>query len=519
MCAEKIYDIYIEFSVMELWKKLLLIAIIVVVVVAYFLWPRPTPKPSLIVLQIDVEGRGSVGYNGKLKDYKPFNVTLVAKPEEHWHFKYWILNESEKIESREIYLQVRANSTLKAVFEEMPNYRLTVLLKGNGTCSVGNSTWYLGEKLNIICVAADGWKLSNATLDGKPAEIPLEVIMDKDHRLEVFFEKIVKKEVKGKYILRIISNADNAIAIVNHTSHPLPYTLALNETALVTVEGLWKLPYNSTHAWWLGWYNITGVTENETINEILPYHKFNKTVLILNGNYTLELHYVRGLKNLPYVLKVWTKRELCPDLPKIFPKYGEKIWGCDVSIEKGYVRFYNFHKYSTWRSRFNVLLEFDEGVNNVTIMVWDNWSTVVRSDVYGDVVIPMRLEGQLFLELCGYDFMAYSGERYVFSAWLKPYSGVYVTTDEHGREIVRNLTYVPVVVGLPRILECSGIPDIPYPEYGEICSCPSLKGRLGTPWNVTILPNTGHYAVYLAISFPVVDPSYEVYVRVLGVEP
>ncbi|RLE63052.1 MAG: hypothetical protein DRJ38_08470 [Thermoprotei archaeon] len=520
MCAEKIYDIYLEFSVMELWKKLLLVAVIVAAVIAaYLFWPRPQSKPELIVLTLHIEGKGSIDYNGKLRDYKPFNITLTAKPEEYWLFRYWILNGTEVIEDEELYLEVRANSTLKAVFEELPKYKLTVFLRGNGTCTLGNSTWYTRTKIEINCTPAQGWILANATLDGKSVELPVELIMDKAHSLEVFFEKIVKKEVRGKYTLRIVSNADNAIAIVNHTSYPLPYTIAVNETTLITVEGLWKLPYNGTHAWWLGWYNLTGATENETISEIFPYYKFNKTILVLNGNYTIELHYVRGLKNLPYVLKAWTLRELSPDLTKIFPKFGEKIWDCDVSIEEGYIRFYNFHKYSGWRSRFYILLEFDDGVNNATIMVWDNWPFVVKSDVYGDVVIPMRLEGQLFLELCGYDFMAYSGEKYVFSAWLEPYSGVYVTTDEHGREIVRNLTYVPVVVGLPRILECSGIPDIPYPEHGEICSCPSLKGRLGTPWNVTILPNTGHYAVYLAISFPVVDPSYEVYVRVLGVEP
>ena len=58
-----------------------------------------------------------------------------------------------------------------------------------------------------------------------------------------------------------------------------------------------------------------------------------------------------------------------------------------------------------------------------------------------------------------------------------------------------------------------------YPGVGDICSCPSLKGRLGTPYNVTVLPDTGHYAIYIRIVYPVKDPSYEVYIRVVGVEP
>jgi len=73
--SEKLYDVYVELKVMEFWKKLLLTILIAAVVAAYFLWPRPTPKPSLIVLQIDVEGRGSVGYNGKLKDLEPFGMS------------------------------------------------------------------------------------------------------------------------------------------------------------------------------------------------------------------------------------------------------------------------------------------------------------------------------------------------------------------------------------------------------------------------------------------------------------
>jgi len=34
-----------------------------------------------------------------------------------------------------------------------------------------------------------------------------------------------------------------------------------------------------------------------------------------------------------------------------------------------------------------------------------------------------------------------------------------------------------------------------------------------------MLPNTGHFAVNLSWSMPVVDPGYEVYVMVIGVEP
>jgi len=46
-----------------------------------------------------------------------------------------------KIENEELYLEVKANTTVLAVFQELPKHKLTVLVKGNGTCTLSNSTW------------------------------------------------------------------------------------------------------------------------------------------------------------------------------------------------------------------------------------------------------------------------------------------------------------------------------------------------------------------------------------------
>jgi len=224
---------------MEIWKKLLIVAIVVAFVAAYFLLPRPQPEPELIVLQVNVEGKGSIDYNGKLKDTQPFNVTLIARPSEHWQFKHWVLNGTKVVEDSKIYLVVRANSTLKAVFEEELKFKITVILKGNGTCIVGNSTWYKGEKLNIGCTPAEGWILANTTLNGEKVELPAEVIMNRDHRLEVFFKKVVEQEVKGKYTLRVVSNAENALAVVGGDEVSLPHVIGSNKTRHVKVEGVW----------------------------------------------------------------------------------------------------------------------------------------------------------------------------------------------------------------------------------------------------------------------------------------
>ena len=480
--AEKIYDIYIEIFYMDWWKKLLMVAVIAVLIVAYFLWPKPQPKPELIILSLDVEGRGSVDCSGKLRDTKPFNVTLVAKPEVHWLFKYWILNSSKVIERERIYLEVRGNSTLKAVFEEKPKYRLLVQLRGNGSCTLTNSTWYQGEKLNISCVAAKGWKLSNITLDDEPVKLPYELIMDRDHTLEVFFEKVVEEEVRGRYVLRIVSNVRNAYAVVNGEKVELPYTIALNESKTVTLEGNWSLPYNSTHSWWLGWYNLMGVNEKgETIETIIPYHAMDCIEVLLDGNYTLEIHYVHGLKQLPYVLN-WYKRTYEEEGVKMILWYMNKVEYVNYSLVMSNCT--NEEDVVT-----PILLEFDKGISKVLIEVRFTGNVTPKYfdmgyPVYCNYVVPIILDG------------SFKKEGLNHTLYVLYYDAI-------------NYVLVNLVDGNATVWNDKG-KDV-YLEY-------ALMG-----WEGWRIPNTGNYAVYLSVGIPTkpggFDETATIILRVIGVEP
>ncbi len=399
-----------------------------------------------------------------------------------------------------MFLEVRGNTTVKAVFVDEPKYSLTVLIRGEGSCTVGNKTYWMGERFSINCTPAEGWELESVSLDGEKVKLPYTVIMDGDHLLEVVFKERRILEINAKYVLKIVSNVENAKALVNGEEVELPYAVGFNESRWIDVEGVWSLPYNETLNWWLAWYNLTGVdSKNKTIKKITTYYKSKTISLKLDGNYTLEIHYVKGLKNLPYVLKVWTHRELSPDRPKIFPG---RDWPHDVEIEDGYLRFYNFRD-APW-SVVIVLLEFDDGVKGATVRVWDNWKTIVPKDSYGSVIIPIRLKGQLFLFIPAYNFIPFSGEEMRFTCWLEPYN------ETHEQ---------PRCVGIPRIDTCYGAEEETPFGRGDICFEVSLKGRLGTPYNVTILPDTMRFGIYMSIKFPVRDESYEVYVTVLEVWP
>ena len=136
-----------------------------------------------------------------------------------------------------------------------------------------------------------------------------------------------------------------------------------------------------------------------------------------------------------------------------------------------------------------MLLEFDDGVGNATVKIWDNWKTVVPDRAYGNYIVPLRLKGQLFLLLPAYDYVAWSGEKLTITCWLEPWN----ETHE-----------LPRCRGIPRIRTCYGTPNRYYEGVGDFgCAATSLKGRLGTPYNVTILPNTGHYAIYFDINFSI----------------
>lgn len=89
------------------------------------------------------------------------------------------------------------------------------------------------------------------------------------------------------------------MAVVGGDEVSLPHVIGSNRTRHVNVEGVWQLDYNSTHSWWLGWYNLTGVNEKrEIIETIIPYHAMHSIEVLLDGNYTLEIHYIRGLREL-----------------------------------------------------------------------------------------------------------------------------------------------------------------------------------------------------------------------------
>jgi len=534
-------------------------------VAAYFLLPHyfAAQRPPRVALLVEVEGRGSVSPSGLLVREEPFDVVLEAVPEEGWRLARWLVNGTERPPSGSLELYVAGNTTVVAVFEEVPYYSLTIILHGRGTCSVGNSTWPEGSRVVLEFRPAEQWRLANVTVDGRPASAPLELVVDRDVVVEAWFERgtplysltviihgggscsvgnstwpagstvclefypeegwelyrvvLDGREVRGsrlelvmdrdlvveawfwrptygRYSLLIVSNALNAYAYVNGERVELPHCISAEEPFSALVEAPRELSINETYSWWLGWWNLSG--------RCAPYFVEQAKLVEVSGNLTLEIHYVLGLRELPYAREAYlywppmwygAPNPECPECPPMDI--------CDMEIEDGYVRFYNF---SIGGPGLSILLGFDEGVEGVWIEIWTNveefeWCLPEDVKEYDSSIELYRLVGQHWRAPPGMQ-APIECER-LPRIWFRP-----CPSERYLVFLHLNGTFY----GLPEPVKIS----CAYPN--EYIRLPDADGRLGVHIDYGFIANTCGmpYDEYLEFL-----EDLEVYLRVVGVCP
>ena len=294
----------LEYYLTNKWV-FLIIALVVVVAVGFFLiQPFNTPSKTKIYEVVAVAGQGGlVNGSKKLSVLLPENskhVVFVAEPEIGYKFVGWF-RDGELICENESIVLVPENVTLLAKFRRI---KVAVVFEANVTGAevyINFKKYVLpttlvfdyGEVVTVKALSFDHYVLLNGTGYVFRAE--------KNQTVKFFYrinETRVYEPVNISHIC-IVSNIGNATVLVDGVNRTTPYCF---KTAYmpVEIEGKWEIPYNETHSWWLGWYWV------EEGNKTWWWsYGLNGSRLYLSKSANVTLHYVLGLKELPYVVEVW----------------------------------------------------------------------------------------------------------------------------------------------------------------------------------------------------------------------
>jgi len=345
-------------------KYIATIAIIIGILIAYyFITNRPEERQPTILLEIQSNPGGKVKPEpGKyLYNHTNINITLHAYPLKDYIFQYWLINNSKVVENP-LKITLNGNTTIKPYFKRIYFY---IKLNSNGTLLLNGSevkTPYTLRYREKITVNISGIRRlmkntiyypKSILLDNRSVENP--IILEYRNASIILLYGVEKGGVNK---ILITSNAAK-YCYINGCRIDLPaYIYVSSPTKL---HGEFSIPLNKTHSYWLGWYTIK-YKNNET--KSTSYYR-NKSIEIANNIREVEIYYVRGLKNLPYVLKIHY-------FPPYVWDYSGKYWQCHARIENDSIIFYNFtnpyftDKIGTWIF-VTIFFEFDYNVSGIWI--------------------------------------------------------------------------------------------------------------------------------------------------------
>lgn len=285
---------------------------------------------------------------------------------------------------------VSENETLKVETERI-KIRVEILSNATGAYALVNganvSLPYslevdYGEWLNVTPIEVVGLKPLNGTVILRPVE---------DISLKLYYinASSVVKGVDWRFNgslpscegVLVYSNARLAWAIVDGRNVTLPYCASNS----VEVEGSFELPLNKTHSLWLAWYNASGT--------VYPYFESEK-IEVKDG--VVELHYVVGLRGLPYVARL--------DLALLRDWYEAYRW--NVSVEDGWIRLTPGTYMQKWGLSIYgfVFIVLPDKANKVWVEIMVEKVETDRSIEAQVEVTPLYLVGQKF---CGAPCLAY----------------------------------------------------------------------------------------------------------------
>ena len=272
---------------------------------------------TYIYLVIDRSGHGSVLVNGSklsgVMNSSPFTVVLYAVPFENWVFKYWVVNDSITSRANPLVLRINANTSITAVFRESycvlrvngpRGYSITV--NGTPKCVPFVIETKCGTKLTLEAsnesplnathkLKFTGWLTSSGSI---VLSRNLTLVLKRNESLTL--NAIATSSALSCRGVLVKSEIPGATILTGAKRLSLPACL----TPPVELEGEWFVPLNDTHGYWLAWYWI----ESNGVKYWWSYG-LNGSRIKLDRPANVTLHYTLGLKELPYVTKVWVLPE------------------------------------------------------------------------------------------------------------------------------------------------------------------------------------------------------------------
>ena len=94
------------------------------------------------------------------------NVTYVATAKSGYKFKGWNMEGIEISTSNTLILPINSNTEITAVFQNIPNYSVTVVSSGNGTAVASKSSVQEGGSVTLTATPNSGYVFKNWTLNG-----------------------------------------------------------------------------------------------------------------------------------------------------------------------------------------------------------------------------------------------------------------------------------------------------------------------------------------------------------------
>jgi|GEM_PF-3728047 len=274
-----------------------------------------------VVLRVKSRGEGLVYLNGtpinnlEASLARGVKLSFSAKPAKGWRFAYWVVNNSKLVE-RNLTLVLRGETRVTAVFKKLKctlriisNISDRAYVNGKEEALPFESKYSCGETVTIAPAHIKGFR---------PLNFTTAIVLNRNLTASLLYvrERVDECE-KG---ILITSNVARWI-LVNGWNVTLPYCAK----PPAVIQGAFEMPHNGTHSWWLGWYWVRSASRHA----YWWSHGINGSILYVDEPAEVKVHYLLGLKGLPYVVRIWN-----------YSSYGYKTGIFQYKLQDNKVTFY-----------------------------------------------------------------------------------------------------------------------------------------------------------------------------------
>ncbi len=327
-----------------------------------------SPKKTIYIHILENKGGTTYPKAGIYKANK--TVTIKAVPDKCFIFNHFLVNNTIKLNNTVIKLSIKGNTTIKPFFKRKPTIiKIRIynapyaLLKINFKIEKkGNTTIKYYSPVSIYAL--------NYTLEGYSYNTSRIV---KNYECGEYTYKVsYSKEKVTIYQLKIVSNYKTKIRI-NGVEAETPYVYKRNRFYNARIEIPEKIALDENYSMWLAWYIIGKKLYIININAT------NKININVKNNETISLHYVKGLREIPYLYRI-----IPPE------KFIENAWSTPYKILNHTIVFYPIKGENnvTVSGSIQHLFIFNGEISNIWIETWGlypnkTYAPIMLNIVYG----------------------------------------------------------------------------------------------------------------------------------------